>query len=274
MVSPDYFAIMGIPLLEGRLINDSDGENAPPVVVVNQTLVHRYFDRQNPIGHRIRSGGDDQPWRTIAGVVGDVKSSGLGLAAEPTIYLPYCQTDIYFQIGLMIRSPLDAGIMATEIRKLVAGLDRNQPVASVRAMDDRLNESVSGPRFTTVLLFVFAGLAVLLGLIGVYGVMGCRLRWQLRELAVRQALGAQRKDVIWHVLRQGFAMIVPGVLIGMLAAALLSKLLSSMLYEVSARDPLTFAAVSASLAGVALFACWLPAMRAARVDPLESLRHE
>jgi ABC-type antimicrobial peptide transport system permease subunit len=174
----------------------------------------------------------------------------------------------------MIRSPLDAGIMAAEIRKLVAGLDRNQPVASVRAMDDRLNESVSGPRFTTVLLFVFAGLAVLLGLIGVYGVMGCRLRWQLRELAVRQALGAQRKDVIWHVLRQGFAMIVPGVLIGLVAAALLSKLLSSMLYEVSARDPLTFAAVSASLAGVALLACWIPAMRAARVDPLESLRHE
>jgi putative ABC transport system permease protein len=274
MVSPDYFAIMGIPLLEGRLINDSDGENAPPVVVVNQTLVRRYFDRQNPIGHRIRSGGDDQPWRTIAGVVGDVKTSGLASAAEPTIYLPYCQTDIYFQIGLMIRSPLDAGIMAAEIRKLVAGLDRNQPVASVRAMDDRLNESVSGPRFTTVLLFVFAGLAVLLGLIGVYGVMGCRLRWQLRELAVRQALGAQRKDVIWHVLRQGFAMIVPGVLIGLVAAALLSKLLSSMLYEVSARDPLTFAAVSASLAGVALLACWIPAMRAARVDPLESLRHE
>lgn len=274
MVSPDYFAIMGIPLLEGRLINEADGENAPPVVVVNQTLVRHYFDSQNPIGHRIRSGGDDQPWRTIAGVVGDVKTSGLASAPEPTIYLPYCQTDIYFQIGLMVRSPLDAGIMATEIRKLVASLDRNQPVASVRAMDDRLNESVSGPRFTTVLLFVFAGLAVILGLIGVYSVMGCRIRWQVRELAVRQALGAQRSDVIWLVLRQGFAMIVPGVLAGLLAAIWLSRLLSSMLYQVSAHDPLTFAAVSAGLIGVALIACWIPAMRAARIDPMQSLRRD
>jgi putative ABC transport system permease protein len=174
----------------------------------------------------------------------------------------------------MIRSPLDAGTIATELRKTVASLDPNQPVATVQTMDDRLTASVSGPRFTTVLLFVFAGLAVLLGLIGVYSVMSCRVRWQLRELAVRQALGAQRKDVISHVLRQGFAIILPGVIAGFLAAIWLSKLLSSMLYEVSAHDPLTFAAVSAALVAIALLACWIPARRAARIDPLESLRQE
>jgi len=273
VISADYFAIMGIPLREGRLIVDSDGASAPPVAIVNQALVRRYFDRQNPLGHRLRTGGDDQPWRTIAGVVGDVKTSGLASAAEPAIYLPYRQADIA-EVGLMIRSPLDAGTIATELRKTVASLDPNQPVATVQTMDDRLTASVSGPRFTTVLLFVFAGLAVLLGLIGVYSVMSCRVRWQLRELAVRQALGAQRKDVISHVLRQGFAIILPGVIAGFLAAIWLSKLLSSMLYEVSAHDPLTFAAVSAALVAIALLACWIPARRAARIDPLESLRQE
>ena len=274
VVSPAYFAIMGIPLLQGRLLQDYDGENAPAVAVVNRALVRRYFDRENPIGKRVRTGADDQPWRTIAGVVGDVKSSGLASAAEPTVYLPYRQADTLAEIGMVMRSPLQAGTIAAEIRKMVASLDPNQPVATVQAMGDRLSESVSGPRFTTVLLFAFAALAIMLGLIGVYGVMDCRVRWQLRELAVRQALGAQRKDVIRHVLRQGFAIIVPGLVAGVLGAIGLSRLLSSMLYQVSVHDPLTFATVPIGLVGVALLACWLPAMRAARRDPVQLLRHD
>lgn len=274
VVSPSYFAIMGIPLLQGRLLGDSDGKNTPPVAIVNRALVRRYFDRENPIGKRVRTGGDDQPWRTIAGVVGDVKTSGLASAAEPTMYLSYRQASTQAEIGLVVRSPLDAGIIAAELRKTVASLDPNQPVASVQAMADRLSASVSGPRFTTVLLFAFAALAVVLGLIGVYGVMGCRIGWQLRELAVRQALGAQRRDVIWHILRQGFAIILPGLVAGVLGAIGLSRLLSSMLYEVSVHDPLTFAIVPTGLVGVALFACWIPAMRAARSDPLQLLRHD
>ena len=141
-------------------------------------------------------------------------------------------------------------------------------------MGDRLSESVSKPRFTTALLCAFAGLAVVLGMIGVYGVMGCRVRWQLREVAVRQALGAQHSDVVWHVLRQGFGIILPGLCLGLLGSAALSRVLSSMLYEVPANDPLTLATVSAGLIGIALLACWIPAMRAARVDPLEALRHD
>ena len=147
--------------------------------------------------------------------MGDVKTSGLASAAEPAIYLSSRQADALVEVGLVMRSPLAAGNVAPEIRKTVASLDPNQPVASVQAMDARLTESVSGPRFTTFLLFGFAALAVMLGLIGVYGVMGCRIRWQLRELAVRQALGAQRKDVIRHVLGQGFAAIIlPGLVAG------------------------------------------------------------
>jgi putative ABC transport system permease protein len=273
-VSAGYFGIMGIPLVQGRLLEDSDGENAPPVVVVSQTLAHRYFNGENPIGRRVRTGGADRPWCAIAGVVGDVKTSGLTAAPEPTIYFPYRQTDGLAEIGLVMRSPLDAGIIASELRKTVASLDPNQPVSSIQAMQDRLSESVSKPRFTTALLSAFAALAVVLGMIGVYGVMGCRVRWQLREVAVRQALGAQRRDVVWHVLRQGFGIILPGLCLGLLGSVALSRLLSGMLYEVPANDPFTLAAVSAGLIGVALLACWIPAMRAARIDPLESLRHE
>ena len=274
VVSSSYFAIMGIPLLQGRLPQDSDAENAPPVVIVNRALVRRYFDRENPIGKRVRTGANDQPWRTIAGVVGDVKTSGLASAPEPTMYLPYRQADTPGEIGLVMRSSLQTGTMAAEFRKMVASLDPNQPVASVQAMGDRLSESVSGPRFTTVLLFAFAALAIMLGLIGVYGVMDCRIRWQLRELAVRQALGAQRNEVIRHVLRQGFAIIVPGMVGGLLGAIALSRLLSSLLYEVSVHDPVTFTAVPGGLVCVALLACWIPAMRAARLDPAQLLRHD
>ena len=274
VVSPAYFAIMGIPLLQGKLPQDSDAENAPPIVIVNRALVRRYFDQENPIGKRVRTGSNDEPWRTIAGVVGDVKTSGLSTAPEPTIYLPYRQADTPEEIGLVMRSPLAAGTMAVEIRKEVASLDPNQPIASVQAMEERLSESVSGPRFTTVLLFAFAGLAIMLGLVGVYGVMDCRVRWQLRELAVRQALGAQSQDVIWHVLRQGIAIIAMGSVTGVLGAVGLSRLLSSMLYQVSAHDPLTFATVPIGLASVALLACWIPAMRAARRDPVQVLRHD
>ena len=274
VVNPAYFAMMGIPLLQGRLLQDSDNESSPPVAIVNSALVRRYFDGQNPIGKRVRTGANDQPWRTIAGVVGDVKTSGLTSAAEPAVYLPYRQAGDLLYTGIVIRSPLDPGTIAAEFRKMVASLDPNQPVGTVQAMSDRLSESVSGPRFTTMLLLAFACLAAMLGLVGVYGVMSCRIRWQLRELAVRRALGAQQGDVIRQVLRQGFSIILPGLLAGLIGAAWLSRLLSSMLYEVAPRDPLTFAAASMGLVAVALVACCVPAVRAAQVDPLQSLRHD
>jgi putative ABC transport system permease protein len=273
-VSPGYFAILGIPLLEGRLLQDSDGLEAPPVTVVNRALVRRYFERENPIGKRIRTGSNDQPWRTIVGVVGDVKGSGLAAPAEPTIYLPYRQADAGQEIGLVMRSPLKAGTVASEVRKMIASLDPNQPVADVQAMSDRLSESVSGPRYTAGLLLAFAGLAIALGLVGVYGVMDCRIRWQLRELAVRQALGAQQRDVIWHVVRQGLAIVLVGLLAGVSGALGLSRLLSGLLYQVSAHDPLTFTLVPAGLVSVALLACCIPAMRVAKSDPAQLLRHE
>jgi len=274
VISTAYFAIMGIRLLDGRLPQDNDGPDANPIVLVNQALVQRYFADENPLGKRLRTGPDTELWRTIVGVVGDVKTSGLAAAAEPAIYTPYQQAGSLTDLGMMLRSPLSAGIIAGEFHKAVAALDADQPIATVQSMDERLTFSVERPRFTAVILFAFASLAVILGLIGVYGVMGCRVRWQLRELAVRQALGAQHHDVILHVLRQGAMIVGAGLAIGLAGAIALSRLLVSMLYEVSPHDPLTLAGVSAALAIVALLACWIPATRAAISDPLTYLRQE
>src|SRR5439155_21791320 len=180
-----------------------------------------YFQDEDPLGKRVRTGGNES-WHTIVGVVGDVKMSGLAAAPEPAIYFPYRQRPPLAEIGLIVSSPID---IAGEIRKTVAALDPNQPVARIQIMSDRLSESVSKPRFTAALLVGFACLAAALGLVGVYGVMGCRVRWQLREIALRQALGAQHRDVIRHVLRQGMGIVTPGLCLGLLGSVALSRLL-------------------------------------------------
>jgi putative ABC transport system permease protein len=272
-VSSAYFRIMRIPLLRGRLFDNSDNENAAPVAVVNQALVSRYFSRENPIGRRIRTGGADTPWRTIVGIAGDVKTSGLAAAPEPTAYFPYRQTGLG-SVGLVLQSALDSGVIAGELRKQVAAIDASLPVASIQTMDQRLTESVSKPRFTAALLAAFAALALVLGIAGIYGVMGCRVRWQFRELAVRQALGAQPGDIVRHVLWQGAAIIAPGFCVGLAGSLAATRWMRSLLYEVSPADPATFAGVSAALVAVALLACWIPAARAARMDPLAALRQD
>jgi putative ABC transport system permease protein len=269
--SPEIFSVMQIPLFKGRLFNASDGEN---VVVVNRALVEKYFPGENAIGQRIRFGSDTAPWCEITGIVANVKTSGLAAAPEPAVYYPYGPSDGLTDVGLILRSPLDAGVIARELRKAVADINPNQPIAKVESLDSRLTESVSKPRFTAALLCTFAALAAILGIIGVYGIVSCRVRWQMRELAVRLALGAQPRDLIRHVLSQGLGMIAAGILAGIGGSLALSRLMSGMLYEVRANDPMTLASTGLLLALVALAACWIPARRAARVDPLALLRYE
>jgi predicted permease len=269
--SAGIFGILKIPLFEGRLF---DASNRGNVVVVNRALVEKYFQGEKAIGQRIRFGGNTAPWCEIIGVVANVKTSGLAAAPEPAVYYPYNQSDQMSNLGLILRSPLSAGAVARGLREAVLSIDPNQPVATVESLDDRLTRSVSTPRFTAALLSAFAGLAAILGIIGVYGVMSCRVRWQMRELAVRQALGAQSRDVIRLVLRQGLAMIAAGIAAGLAGSLALGRLLSSMLYEVRATDPVTLIGVSSLLTAVALGACWIPARRATRVDPLVLLRYE
>jgi ABC-type antimicrobial peptide transport system permease subunit len=207
-------------------------------------------------------------------VVGDVKTSGLDAAPEPAVYYPYNQGESLNEIGLIVRSQLGAETMANQIRQAVQTLDPNQPVSKIETLDARLTESVSKPRFTAALLLAFAALAAILGIIGVYGVVSCRVRWQMRELAVRQALGAQPGDVVRHVLRQGLGMIAAGIAGGIAASLTLGRVLAKMLYEVRPNDPVTLIGVALLLSAVAMAACWIPARRAARVDPLVLLRYE
>jgi len=269
--SPGVFGILKIPLVRGRLFSVSDRE---PVVVVNRVLVEKYFRDNDAVGQHIRFGPNDSPWFEIVGIVADVKSSGLAAAPEPAVYYPYSQSDRLVDLGLIVRSPLDAQVVTNEIRKAVLSVDPNQPVSKIESLDARLTESVATPRFTAALLFAFASLAAVLGIIGVYGVVSCRVRWQMRELAVRQALGAKPRDVIGHVLRQGLGMIAIGIGAGLVGSLALSRVLSQMLYEVRANDPVTLIGVALVLSAVALLACWIPARRAARVDPLVLLRYE
>ncbi|HEV8038151.1 MAG TPA: ABC transporter permease [Bryobacteraceae bacterium] len=268
--SPGIFSVMQIPLWKGRLFETS-GTNR---VVVNRALVDKYFAGENAIGQRIRFGSDANPWCDISGIVANVKTSGLAAAPEPAVYYPYRQSDGLIDVGLILRSPLDAGVVAHQLRKAVADINPNQPIAKVESLDARLTESVSKPRFTAALLCAFAALAAILGVIGVYGVVSYRVRWQMRELAVRLALGAQPRDLIRHVLAQGLGMIAAGILAGIGGSLALGRLLSGMLYEVHANDPLTLTSAGLLLALVALAACWIPARRAARVDPLALLRYE
>jgi putative ABC transport system permease protein len=269
--SPGIFSIMQIPLWKGRLFDVSDGRD---VVVVNRALAEKYFPGENAIGQRIRFGSDINPWCEIAGIVANVKTSGLAASPEPAVYYPYRQSDGLTDVGLILRSPLDAGVIAGELRKAVASINPSQPIAKVESLNARLTESVSKPRFAAALLCAFAALAAVLGIVGVYGVVSCRVRWQMRELAVRLALGAQPRDLIRHVLAQGLGMIATGILAGIGGSFALSRLMSGMLYEVPANDPVTLGCIGSLLSVVALAACWIPARRAAHVDPLALLRYE
>jgi putative ABC transport system permease protein len=268
--SPGLFAILQIPLLKGRLFDSSD---RPQVAVINRALAERYFPGENPLGRHLRF-GDDAPWFEIIGIVGDVKLSGLNAAAEPAIYYPESRENAIGVVGLILKSPLDASILAGEIRKTVAALDPSQAVSTVESLNARLSDSVSRPRFVALLLGAFAALAGVLGILGVYGVVSCRVRWQMRELAVRQALGAQPADVMRLVLAQGLTILAAGVAAGIAGSLALSRLLATLIYQVRPNDPVTLASAVIVLSAAAFMACWVPARRATRVDPLALLRYE
>jgi predicted permease len=275
-VNAAYFSILQIPLLEGRLLRDSDGANALPVVVVNNQFARRYFPGETALGHRLMTFEAENTWYTIVGIVGDVKTSGLAAHPEPVVYTPYEQSGGggLRGLGVIIRSALPVASIAPEFRKIVLALDPEQPVASIDTIDERMNASVSRPRFTADVLFIFSCFGVLLAIIGVYGVLTCRARAQTREIAVRQALGAQRTAVISNLLGQAIRLVLPGLLAGIALALLGNRLISSLLFEVKPGDPTALVVVCAGIVLAALAASFLPALRASRLDPLVSLRQD
>jgi predicted permease len=281
-VSPDYFRALGIPLIKGRFFSPSDrveGEKDPMIVIINETMARQYFSDKDPIGGRIQTGdpNPNSPWETIVGVVGDVKYAGLDSGPEPTIYVPYNENAWVgwgWQMYLVVRSSGSAPQIVPTIRAELASLDPTLPLAQVRTMDELLDESLVQQRFRTWLISGFAALALLLSAIGIYALISYSVSQRTREIGVRVALGAQRSNVLGMVLREGLQLLLFGLLLGWLAAFAATRVLRSLLYSTSATDAVSFAATSITLIAIALLACYIPARRATKVDPMVALRYE
>jgi len=276
-VEGDYFRVMQIPLLSGRDFTSQDNENAPLVGIINQSLARRFFKEENPLGKRVRWARDNQlNWISIIGVVGDVKHFGLDESEEPALYTPYPQSGRAWKrwMSLVVRSESDPATLARAVKSGVWRVDGQIPVTRARTMVEVMGASVEARRFNMLLLGVFAAVAMLLAAVGIYGVMSYAVTQRTREIGVRVALGARPRDVIRMVVGRGMLLTSIGAAAGVALSLGLTRLMSGMLFGVGAKDPLTFACVSLLLAGVALLACYIPARRAARVDPMVSLRRE
>jgi putative ABC transport system permease protein len=276
-VTPDYFRAMKIPIAQGRAFTERDNEPAPLVAIINQALAARDFAGQNPIGKRINFGGRDrggQPiWFEIVGVAADVRNKELKDEAEPEIYTASWQ-DAFAGMTFVIRSSVEPASLATAVRQAVREVDPAQPVSALRTMETVVVEAVTQPRFNLTLLGLFGGLALSLSAAGIYGVTSYSVAQRAQEIGVRKALGAQNGDVLRLVIRQGMAAVLPGVLIGLFMTFAATRVMKSMLFGVSPNDPPTFVVIALSLVSVALLACWIPARRATKVDPMTALRSE
>jgi predicted permease len=280
-VSPEYFRALGVPLLRGRLFDDSDKGRRDPILIVNESLARRYFPDEDPVGKRIKTGDPGfiptSQWETIVGVVGDVKYGGLDSASEATLYTPYFQTywpTFSREMFLVVRADHDPKAIASSLRAAVREIDRDMPLADLRTMNELLADSVAQPRFRTILLGIFAGLTLILSAIGVFGVMAWLVSRRTREIGVRMALGASRGEVLRMVLEDGLRVALIGVALGLVAAFASSGLIKGLLFGIQPADPATFAAVSLVVVVVILLACYVPARRTTKVDPMVALRYE
>jgi putative ABC transport system permease protein len=272
-VTPEYFKALGIPLVRGRTLSDRDGPEAPSVFVVNETMARRFFPNEDPLGKRIRLGYSDV-WGEIVGIVGDVKHFSLDAEVKEEAYSPYYQAPFWLDMTLVVRTTVDPMSIANAVRNEILGLDKDQPVTRIRTMEAVVAGSVAQPRFRTLLLGVFAVMALSLAAIGIYGVISYAVTQRTREIGIRIALGARRRDVLRLVVGQGMAPAIVGLGIGLIGAFALTRLMKDLLFVVRADDPATFALVAFLLAAAALLACYIPARRAAKVDPMIALRSE
>jgi putative ABC transport system permease protein len=283
VTTPNYRETMGLRLLRGRYFTDQDRAGAPPVAVVDESLVEKYFGGEDPIGKHLYDGDEENAIEIeIVGVVGHVKHYGIDgdVPVDPQYYVPLAQVPaqampfVTRNLGLLLRTSADMEGVAAAARNQVRSLDPNQPVFSIRTMDEIVSQSLSDRQFTMVLLAVFAGVALLLAAAGIYGIMSYSVTQRTHEVGIRMALGADRKDVLGMIVRQGMVLAGIGVVVGLAKALILMQLMKSLLFGVSATDPATFVCVAALLVGVAFFACVIPARRATKVDPIVALRYE
>jgi putative ABC transport system permease protein len=277
IVSPDYFRALGIPLVRGRFFTEHDNGDAPPVVIISESLARRYFPSENPLGRRLKASGPDlhdTPFMEIVGVVGGVRYTGLDDAAADAYYQPYAQTLYYQRTNLVIRSNGPAAALAPTLRREIRELDQDTVISDVTTMEEALGASVVGPRFRTLLVGGFALCALLLAAIGIYGVIAYSVAQRTQEIGIRMALGAGRGNVIGQVVAQGVRLALAGTVLGIAGALLATRLLASLLFAIKATDVVTFAVGPLILIAVAMLASFLPACRAAMVDPVIALRHE
>jgi putative ABC transport system permease protein len=278
IVTDGYFQTMKIPVVKGRGFTDRDRLSGPRVALVNEALARKHFAGENPIGRRVAFSRDEPQWYEIVGVVGNVKHRGLDAADRAELYVPYRQPLFpnwtVRPMQVVVRTAGDPLIAAATMRREIARIDPEQPISDVRTMDQRIGRSLESRRFNMILLAAFAVLALALAAIGIYGIVAYAVTERTHEIGVRLALGAQRRDVMAMIVAQGMAMTAAGTAAGIVSALLVTRLMSSLLFGVSTLDPITFTAIPVLLAAVAFAACYVPARRATRVDPLVALRTE
>jgi putative ABC transport system permease protein len=275
-VSPGYLRTLGVPLLRGREFTDADQANSPLVGMVNAAIARQFFPNQDVLGKRFMFGhpkADPPRWITIVGIAADTKLYGLANPARLEVYLPLRQA-VSSGMNLIVKSAADPAALTSSIRGAIASIDKDQPIFAIATMQELVNSSISTRRITLILLGLFSALALVLAAIGIYGVISYSVAQRTHEIGIRMALGADGGGVLRMILAQGVKIAGAGVAIGILASFGLTRLMTKLLYSVSAADPVTFAAVAIVLVLVAMLACYIPARRALRVDPIIALRYE
>jgi putative ABC transport system permease protein len=278
-ISADYLKTIGIPIREGRSFDARDNDQAVHVGIVNETMAREYWPGESAIGKRLKFGdpGDDIPWVTVVGIAGDVKQMGIDQPVKAEIYVPYEQNNdlaFYAPRDLAIRTSVDPVSLVAATRNEIHQVDPQQPISNIRTMNDVLSEETASQRLGMTLLTVFAVLALVLAALGIYGVLAYFVVQHTQEIGVRMALGAQRGNILSLVLRKGMILTLLGVTIGLAVAFALTRLMASLIYGISATDSLTYGGVALLLTLVAFVACWIPARRATRVDPMVALSYE
>ncbi|PYU59613.1 MAG: hypothetical protein DMG56_17750 [Acidobacteria bacterium] len=272
-VTPEYFHLLNMPLLRGRPFDESDNDRAPQVAVINEAFARTYWPNQNPIGKRFRKARADSPWITIVGIIANARTESLAEAGVPKIYLDLYQTGGK-RLAIFLRGHLDTAAIPDEVREQVQSVDPALPVFGAQALSDTVSASLSERRFSMEIVALFALIALLLAGLGIYGVISYLVSERTHEIGIRLALGAERRSILQMVLGQGLGLVIVGAAVGLVGAVVVSHLMTGLLYGVRPTDPLTFVVVALLLIGVALLACYIPARRALRVDPLVALRYE
>jgi putative ABC transport system permease protein len=289
-ISPNFLRALGVPILKGQPFTERDNQDAPSVAIINETLANRFFPNEDPIGKKIWMGPPEDllppgvlppnfqfPRLTVIGVAGDLRQEGLHKPVDPEVYVPHSQGARRETVGTMfvvVRTNSDPLKLASAVQSRILAIDKDQPIANVVTMEKLLADSLSQPRFNMLLLGIFAAMALVMAVAGIYGVISYSVSQRTHEIGIRMALGAQRSDVLRMVLGHGMALTMLGVGIGLALALAASRFLQKLLFEVQPTDPMTYAGVAALLAAVALVACYIPARRATKVDPMVALRYE